>query len=253
MLQTILAGALATSLLMAGAAGGQERPAIDPANPSPPRPAPAPPPAPKPALIDAPQFEAFLHGFCPDGLDRCGYGAWVGIRARVLHVRDGAIVGMAADARGGGAFGLGVENLDDRMSGRKGIVYVTGDVSFALGPGVRLGPFDLLTGLGVGAEGIAFHATELGGSSSELYWYGTGALRARFSAAVALEVGAARMYPDFDRVGAAYQTRLDARLLVRSDRTPISFGVYWLDYAGLRIAGVSFGADLDSVSRKHRR
>ena len=211
----------------------------------PPQPFAAKPPIspPAPARVKTPLI-VLLHGLCPEDTEpSCGGGLWMGFRDTTISGPPENPEGLGVDVKIGGSFGFGFEvGSDIAQNERDSMAYATFMFEGAIGPGLRLGRFEMLPALGLGGEGVAWGTTDRDDDPySEAYWYGTMAFRAQTDD-YALFGAITRKYRDRGRLDRVFADHVEGGIQFVADKAPMSVGVWITNYDTHLVAGVAFGA-----------
>lgn len=230
MIMRIAPGALLLGILATGASAAPEA-----ANA---------PDAPAPPTLDAGIAEVALYAFCPRPVSLCSAGLSVGIQRKSLVFVSAPGLGITADGAARFGFGWGVETERDGADDEQAMIgHVLFDLHVGAGPGLRLGPLDLMTAAGLGTGAWAYARTGRSDSEGEIFWYATAAARVRLGAAFAIEVSGERKYPS-RALGDAYEQRIDAGALWLADGGKYMLSAFYADYDTIAMAGLLLGKAL---------
>jgi hypothetical protein len=189
-----------------------------------------------------------FHGLCPDDTEpMCGGGIWFGFRDTMLVGPRDTPIGLALDLKVGASFGFGWEvSSDIDPDERDSMAFATAMAEAAIGPGLRLGVFELVPAIGIGGEAIAWGTTDRDDDPyAEGYWYAVLGGRLRFEE-YALHAVGARKYKSrgFDAVfGDSIEAGVTFGMEDKRSKKqhPVTVGVWYTQYDTHLVAGLAIG------------
>jgi hypothetical protein len=200
---------------------------------------------------------ALLHGLCPDDTEpMCGGGLWFGFRDTLLVGPADTPIGVAVDLKIGASFGFGWEvGSDIPQDERDSMAFATAMAEGAIGPGLRLGAFELLPAIGIGGEAVAWGTTDRDDDPyAEGYWYSVLAGRVRMDDITLHASGArkfksrgfAEVFGDSVEAGVTFNVK-DKK---SKERRRMTLGWWYTQYDTHLVTGLAIGVDARELEEK---
>ena len=208
--------------------------------------------------IDPPRMAVLLHALCPrpETDPMCGGGIWAGLRDTRIYNPVGG-VGLVLDATLGFSFGGGFETGTNVMiNDRDEMGYGSLIAEAAIGPGFKLGTFELMPAIGLGGELIGWNSSKDSDDEgiAEGYWYALLSMRFAMGGGTALQVTGAHQLKTrgLERV---YGDKIEIMFEFpdKKEPDPLGVGVWYWSHDSHLVVGLALSVVPRDKDDKKRR